>query len=509
MLSGGTPQSAAILTRTSPHCDLALMRRCQFLWPKANVAEEEVEEEEIEDDGLLADKKKRKRKPQTKKKGKPQPAGSSVHEAEAAVDDDGFAYSAVSFPQNIISSDQEWCLKGAKGIQEEVEDGTSMILDTGCTKAMCSRHAYLLMRQGLLELLPHSSTFNFANGQKALAREKCRIWFSYEPPLFTDFSIIDEGKVPFLMSLPQTKNLGVSLDLCGTPEKILFHTGFLKGQGVPLHRNRAGHLTLDVNEICMKAKQSAEKGRQLHAASSFPAVADVPLEIPSQDPSQPVAAEPAIPPPAAEKRYRLPAGQKVPPAHLHQRADQRIAERNKPEVRKGPEERGAEPVAAVPPLGLHDHAEGAPIPPLPREGEEGEVLPQGELNLDGLIPPPLVKLHQRLSNRRRTSELYLPEGIYRLYDGVVKEREICQKTKPAPSRSRFSGVRAKEFGDVMFMDHCEIKHMSRKHQLFLVLDGATSLLWGAMQHNRKTRSLSHRTYSESGCTHTHASQSGW
>ena len=255
---------------------------------KANIAEEEVEEEEIEDDALLADKKKRKRRPQAKKKGKPQPAGSAAHEAEAAVDDDGFAYSAVSYSPEIISSDQEWCLKGAKGVQEEVEDGTSMILDTGCTKAMCSRHAYLLMRQGLsedrVELLPDSSTFNFANGQKALAREKCRIWFSYEPPLFTDFSIIDEGKVPFLMSLPQMKNLGVSLDLRGTPEKILFHTGFLKGQGVPLHRNRAGHLTLDVNEICRKAKLSANKGRQLHAASSFPAVADEPSVIPLQDP---------------------------------------------------------------------------------------------------------------------------------------------------------------------------------------------------------------------------------
>ena len=140
-----------------------------------------------------------------------------------------------------------------------------------------------------MELLPDSSTFNFANGQKALAREKCRIWFSYEPPLFTDFSIIDEGKVPFLMSLPQMKNLGVSLDLRGTPEKILFHTGFLKGQGVPLHRNRAGHLTLDVNEICKKAKLSADKGRQLHAASSFPAVADEPSKIPSHDPPQPIA----------------------------------------------------------------------------------------------------------------------------------------------------------------------------------------------------------------------------
>ena len=78
------------------------------------------------------------------------------------MDDDGFAYSAVSYPLEIVCYDQEWRLKGTKGIQEEVEDGTSMILDTGCTKAMCSRHAYLLMRQGLsedrVELLPDSST---------------------------------------------------------------------------------------------------------------------------------------------------------------------------------------------------------------------------------------------------------------------------------------------------------------------------------------------------------------
>ena len=371
---------------------------------KANIAEEEVEEEEIEDDALLADKKKRKRKPQGKKKGKAQPAASTAHEAEAALDNDGFAYSAVSYPLEIVSYDQEWCLKGTKGIQEEVEDGTSMILDTGCAKAMCSRHAYLLMRQGLsedrVELLPDSSTFNFANGQKALAREKCRIWFSYEPPLFTDFSIIDEGKVPFLMSLPQMKNLGVSLDLRGTPEKILFHTGFLKGQGVPLHRNRAGHLTLDVNEICKQARLSAARGRQLHAASSFPAVADEPSVIPIPDPPRPVAAEPVIPPPAVEKKYRLPSGQKVPPAHLYQRA----AERKYPEVR-GLEEQGAEP-AAVPPPVQPVPAKGAPEPPLPPEGDEGEVFPQRELNLDGLIPPPLVKLHQRLSKRTELLKLH-------------------------------------------------------------------------------------------------------
>ena len=101
-----------------------------------------------------------------------------------------------------------------------------MTLDTGCTQAMCSRHAYLLMRRGLsegqVEPRPDSSTFNFANGRKALASEKCRIWFSYEPPLFTDFSFLDEGKgrkVLFLMSLPQMK-IGKSLESGPGPARI-------------------------------------------------------------------------------------------------------------------------------------------------------------------------------------------------------------------------------------------------------------------------------------------------
>ena len=66
------------------------------------------------------------------------------------------------------------------------------------------------------------------------------------------------------------KNLGVSRDLCGTREKILFHTGVLKGQGVPLHRNQAGHLTLNVKDICEKGRASAHGGWRLNAASSFP-----------------------------------------------------------------------------------------------------------------------------------------------------------------------------------------------------------------------------------------------
>ena len=56
-------------------------------------------------------------------------------------------------------------------------EDTSMILDTGCTKAMKNRKVFHRAKAGLhgqnIEILPDASTFNFANGQQALAKEKC------------------------------------------------------------------------------------------------------------------------------------------------------------------------------------------------------------------------------------------------------------------------------------------------------------------------------------------------
>ena len=97
-------------------------------------------------------------------------------------------------------------------------------------------------------------------------------------------------------------------------------------------------------------------------------------------------------------------------------------------------ERGAEPVGAVPPPAEAAVPQPAPIqeaaPPVPRPPDDDEVLPDKELNLDGMFPPPLVKLQKHLVKRsellklhlkhhhmssaqfqRRTSELYLPEGV--------------------------------------------------------------------------------------------------
>jgi hypothetical protein len=97
----------------------------------------------------------------------------------------------------------------------------------------------------------------------------------------------------------------------------------------------------------------------------------------------------------------------------------------------------------------------------------------------GIIPPSLEKLHQRLSKevelyklhvkhyhmsptqfRKRTSQLALPDTVYEKYEKVCKGCSVCAKPSTAPSRSRISGIRADNFGDLIFVDHAELKFQS-------------------------------------------------
>ena len=77
--------------------------------------------------------------------------------------------------------------------------------------------------------------------------------------------------------------------------------------------------------------------------------------------------------------------------------------------------------------------------------------------------------------RRRTSMLNLPDRIYEKYE------EVCSMSvTPRPS-AKISGIRASVFGDVIFVDHCEIE--LKKKYVVLVLDGATNLLWATAQNS--------------------------
>ena len=79
--------------------------------------------------------------------------------------------------------------------------------------------------------------------------------------------------------------------------------------------------------------------------------------------------------------------------------------------------------------------------------------------------------------RRRTSMLGLPDSVYEKYEDVVHKRRVCSTSIAPPPRARVSGIRASNFGDVIFVDHAEIKLRKNKYIVLLVLDGATKLLW--------------------------------
>ena len=53
---------------------------------------------------------------------------------------------------------------------------------------------------------------------------------------------------------------------------------------------------------------------------------------------------------------------------------------------------------------------------------------------------------------KRTTFLDIPGKVYDPYQHVVKTSTFCNSTTPKPDRSRVSGLRAEEFGDLTFLD---------------------------------------------------------
>ena len=104
--------------------------------------------------------------------------------------------------------------------------------------------------------------------------------------------------------------------------------------------------------------------------------------------------------------------------------------------------------------------------------------------MQAMTPAYRKMLHYHMSPsqfRRRTSMLGLPDEIYEKYQEVYNKCRVCSTTVAPPPRARISGIRASQFGDVIFVDHCEIELKKNKYVVLLVLDGATNLLWATAQ----------------------------
>ena len=142
-----------------------------------------------------------------------------------------------------------------------------------------------------------------------------------------------------------------------------------------------------------------------------------------------------------------------------------------------------------------------PVPPVADPRQRTTAVPDPPAVVQEGFPIALRRIHERLKDKSellklhlkhyhmtteqfrktRTSALKLPDAIYDLYDSVVKACAVCLKSAPPPSRSRISGIRATNFGDIIFMDHCEVNVLGTNYYVLIILDGATHLVWAAPQ----------------------------
>ena len=76
--------------------------------------------------------------------------------------------------------------------------------------------------------------------------------------------------------------------------------------------------------------------------------------------------------------------------------------------------------------------------------------------------------------KKRTTHFDIPGEVYDLYQHVVKTCPFCNSKKPRPDRPRVSGLRAEEFGDLIFLDHGSSKIGNHTFGFLIVFDGATS-----------------------------------
>lgn len=77
--------------------------------------------------------------------------------------------------------------------------------------------------------------------------------------------------------------------------------------------------------------------------------------------------------------------------------------------------------------------------------------------------------------------LSLPDSIYQKYEDVVQKCRVRSTSIAPPPRAKIRGIRASNFGDVIFVDHAEIGMRKNKYVILLVLDGSTNLLWATAQ----------------------------
>ena len=97
------------------------------------------------------------------------------------------------------------------------------------------------------EFMPSTSTASFANSETTTVHQTLNIWFLTTPPMCTIVDIVEQGRVPILFSLQQTKILNMRLDM--RPDNVLITCEALGFNHVQATQSSSSHIVVDLVAI--------------------------------------------------------------------------------------------------------------------------------------------------------------------------------------------------------------------------------------------------------------------
>ena len=326
--------------------------------------------------------------------------------------------------------------------------------------------------------VPAMSFFVFANYETETFRESCIIHFLTKPPCSTRFHVHETGDVPILFYLSQMQNLGVTLELDPKGAKITCPAFGLYSS--PVECSTMGHLVLDWTSLAYQPKSRERSARPTkhvtfalsQRKSAYPARAqeldddedDKPLVRPDRTAVSEEEDEddkPLVQPTSALKRESS-AVHRVPTP---------LRKRKGPPVGRDP--------CATPEQDVSGTSRERPedISSLGKNsnGEALQKITNKFLDFRNLKDLHLKHYHMSSAQfKRRTTHLDFPGSVFALYQHVVNTCPFCNSTKPRPDRSRVGGLRAQEFGYLIFFDHGSTNIGDQTFEYLIVLDGETS-----------------------------------
>ena len=264
--------------------------------------------------------------------------------------------------------------------------------------------------------------------------------------------MLETGDVPILYSLPQMQNLGITLELAPKGAKITCPAFGLYSS--PVDCTTMGHIVLDFTSAAYQPKSRERSARpRKHVTfalsqrkSAYPARVQK-LDDDEDD-------KPSVQPTSVLKRESSAIRSDPTP----------LRRRKRPPVWRDSSATLEQDASGNSGLGKTD-------------GEALQKITNKLLDVRNLKHPHLKHDHMSTAQfKKKTTHLDILGNVYDIYQHVVKTCPFCNSREPRADRSRVSGQRAKECGDLIFLDHSSTKNGDQTFGCLIVLHGATSHL---------------------------------